>query len=142
MKFKIVTRIVAGKPPVYDWAEFLRLMRLFNGKEVVLHVEENKVKKSAAQLGYYWSVMVPHMQKLLREVAGTYATTKEVHAMLTARFLTIQAVSPDGEPIDIPKGVSGLTQEEMSVYIDHVREWVMDVFNSEFPEPHPKPDKL
>lgn len=136
MKYKIITRIIKGKPPVHEWGEILQMLRRYNGKEVVIKIEENKLPKSKAQLGYYWSAMVPHVQRLLREVAGTYVTRDEVHAMLTARFLTIQAVSPDGETLHIPKGVSGLTQEEMSVYIDQVREWILDVFDSEFPEPN------
>lgn len=82
----------------------------FAGKKVELSIGEAKDKRSLDQNAYYWTVVVPHVQKVRLE-NGDPVTEDTVHEDLLFEF------SPrvDGKCIKINNGKRPMRSKEMSV---------------------------
>lgn len=105
--------------------------------------------KTQPQLGYYWDVILPRIQKGVKE-HGNEMSLAEINQMLNTMFFcrvkTIAWKDKTGvqhaHVLKMPKSKSGAAKDEMSEFIGRVIRWAnteLGVFIPE-PTPHPKRD--
>lgn len=102
--------------------------------------------KTQPQLGYYWDVILPRLQKGVRE-HGNEMSLAEINQMLNTLFFckvkTITWKDKTGVQhahiLKTPRSKSGASKDEMSQFIDQVIRWANTELGIFIPEPVPNP---
>ena len=113
---------------------------LSKGRAVNVKVT-SQATKTKEQLGYYWAVVLPRVQKGLKEF-GNELSLAETNAFLNDKFFckTKTVVVKRGlneyyYTIRTPRSKSGATIDEMSEFIDKVIRWAAEDLGVYIPAP-------
>lgn len=92
-------------------------------------------KRSNPQNRYYWGLVVPMIQKGIKDL-GTELTKEETHEFLKARFNLSDLVNKDtGETISIPVSTTRLNKEQFSEYIEKIQRFSAEFLSITIPDP-------
>jgi hypothetical protein len=97
-------------------------------------VEKHRKKRSTQANRYYWGVIVPVVQNVLRE-RGNRFTLEQIHDMLRANFLQTFVPLDEGHQAVRYLSTTELTKEEFGAYIEDIRTWAYELFNEDIPLP-------
>lgn len=92
-------------------------------------------KRSNPQNRYYWGLVVPLIQKGIKDL-GTELTKEETHEFLKARFNLSDLVNKQtGEAISIPVSTTRLNKEQFSEYIEKIQRFASEFLSITIPDP-------
>ena len=101
--------------------------------------------KTAAQLGWYWGVVLPRVQQGLEE-QGNELSLAEVNAFLNDKFFFTQKTvcwkAGQNEFVQVirtPRSKSGASKDEMSAFLDKVIRWAAQDLGVFIPSPAEEP---
>lgn len=108
----------------------------FKGKEIKVTYEIYKEHPSYLQYGYWFGVLVKEFTAILHDL-GNYLTEDDAHDMLKLKFNPVHVVDKDGVIIET---VGGSTKklgalEFFDVMVQPARQWILDFFGVDIPEP-------
>lgn len=138
MKINITTSIVNG---VFKRNRNLVLQAIqsFNGKEVVITFSKPKKQRSNNQNAYYWSIVLPLVQKGLLDATGELRSNDNIHYKIL-----LPLFAPTNEIVNVDTGESlleRLTSSEMTTtqfceYIMEVQKWGAEFLGIDIPSPN------
>ena len=138
MKINITTSIVNG---VFKRNRNLVLQAIqsFNGKEVVITFSKPKKQRSNNQNAYYWSIVLPLVQKGLLDATGELRSNDNIHYKIL-----LPLFAPTNEIVNTDTGESlleRLTSSEMTTtqfceYIMEVQKWGAEFLGIDIPSPN------
>lgn len=115
----------------------LDLIKSFEGKEFILTFDKLRRKRSLHQNNYYWGVVVPIWQKLIRDEWGEIWDKEKTHDFLTMNFNHAEKVNENtGEIVRVPKGTSENSTSEQEDYHEVCRQKALEFFNTIIPLPN------
>ena len=126
-----------GKFHIFRRAEFLEdVLRMFNGKTVVISVEKKKKTRSLPQNSFYWGVVVPMVRQGLLDV-GYRVSIEETHETLKEKFIRKEIVNEDtGEVLtEISKHTWELSTSEFMDYLAEIQQWAAEYLDIVIPDP-------
>lgn len=132
MKVEINSRVENGRLKT-NRAALNKALQEFEGKEIVVSISKRKSKRSNPQNRYYWGAVIPIVRDCLRD-AGHRLTIEDTHLMLRGRFLTEAIHLQHGDFIDQIRSTSSLSKSEFSDYIEDIRSFMQEYFNTDIPE--------
>lgn len=92
-------------------------------------------KRSNPQNRYYWGLVVPMIQKGIKDM-GTELTKEETHEFMKARFNASDLVNEDtGESVSIPISTTRLNKEQFGEYISKIQQFAAEFLSMEIPDP-------
>lgn len=118
------------------------LMREFNDQQVEVCIRPRRSYTSLPQMRYYRGVCIALLASTMRGhgINGAHGgpiTDEQVHEMCASRWLrkTIYVDTSTGECMDVVQSTAMLTTQEMTDYIEAVRQWAMETFALDIPDP-------
>ena len=116
--------VTGGRLPAKVAEQLATVIRLAEGKRVVVAVREQKRTRSNQQNAYLWGAVYPPIVAMFRD-AGNMVDAEDVHLFLKLRVgkLSQVFVTPDGEVIKSLGSTAKLTTTEFMDYVERVREW-------------------
>lgn len=128
--------VVDGRLPERDAKRIGEVIRKFDGKRVVVSIEEVKKTRSSQSNRYYWGVCVKLITDAFRD-AGNMVNSDDTHDFLKAHVgkLSQVFVTAEGEVLRGPGSTAKLTTAEFSNYIEAVRAWAADMLDLKIPSP-------
>ena len=99
------------------------------GRSVWVSVVRQSQARTMPQNKYYWSVIVS-------EIAGYCGEDRDsIHEYLKAKFLGVRNVELlDGQRLELPPTTRTLTVEQMTEYIEQVRQWAATFLGLPLPD--------
>jgi hypothetical protein len=91
-QIQYTTRIEDGRLPEVVRKNIARILKAWNGKVIILSIEEAKKKRTDRQNAFYWGVVLPCVMEMFRD-AGSDATKEEIHVIPQDRCGRIEARS-------------------------------------------------
>jgi len=82
-------------------------------------------EKSIAQLGYYWGVVLPTVQKGLREESGIYKDVNALHKYLVSKY---------SWDMDIDYDMSEADRNGLCLYLEWVINWANEELGLQIPK--------
>lgn len=135
-KTTITTSVIQGKFKRNRYM-VLKLIRLFEGKNLVLTFERESKKRSNSQNAYYWGVIVPLVQEGIYNEWGEYQNKEEVHEMLKYNCNYEEKVNErTGEIIRSAKSTADNTTTMQEDCHEKCRRLAKDFFNVDIPLPN------
>lgn len=114
-----------------------KIIRSFEGKDILIKVSLLTEKRSNKQNAYYWGVIIPIIQELLENSQGVLLTKKETHEFLKSQFNYTERVNENtGEILNFPKSTTENTKKEMEDYHEKIRRFSEEWFNVKIPLPN------
>lgn len=108
---------------------YLDIKRAVDAGRAVRVEVKSVSSKTAAQLGWYWGVVLPRVQQGLEE-QGNELSLAEANAFLNDKFFFTQKTvtwrkGPDEyvQIVRTPRSKSGASKDEMSAFLDKVIRW-------------------
>jgi hypothetical protein len=134
---EFVCPVVDGRLPERDAKRIGEVIRKFDGKRVVVSVQEVKKTRSSQQNRYYWGCLIKLITDEFRD-AGNMVNGDDVHDFLKAEVgkLSQVLVTVEGEVFRGPGSTAKLTTTEFSNYIEAVRAWAADRLDLKIPSPN------
>lgn len=139
-----VGMVQGGRLPAHVIDGLQDTARLFEGKNVVVTIKQQRKTRSLNLNAFYWGFVVAPVTRMMRE-AGNYVDDEEVHEFLKREIggLSQVIVLPDGEIKKAPGSTKKMTGSEMVLYIEKIRAWAADfgcviAFPNEYPQPQSK----
>lgn len=124
---------VPNSPDVYDKRFAVPSME---GKKIVVNVKRFSAPASDDTRAYYFGCVV---RVIGEHIEGPEYDPGEIHALLKQRHHNklISIKRPDGITVDevVPVSIAGIPQDEMSLYITHIRQWSLNFLGCYVPEP-------
>lgn len=109
----------------------------FEGKNIILTIEEQKNKRSNQQNAFYFGIVIGIMQLAFKETWGEFYSATEVHEALKSKYCFKEQINENtGEIISIPMSTTNFTTIEWEEYIDKIRAFAMEWFNVLIPFPN------
>jgi hypothetical protein len=104
--------------------------RLFGGESIEIIIHKKKKHRSVQQNRYYWLIVT-----MLSDHTGF--TKDELHAILKSKFLrTEKASEQSGLIYEYIKSTTELTTVEYMDYLESVRQFAVEEFDIQLPEPN------
>lgn len=132
-------RIVQGR---FVTRAVLDLMRELEDKQVEVCIRPLRSYTTLPQMRYYRGVVIRLLAMCLRDrgITGPHGgpiTDEQVHVMCAGRWLkrTVLLDPGSGECMDIVMSTTKLTTAEMTEYIEHIRQWAMELLDLPIPDP-------
>jgi hypothetical protein len=123
-QIQYTTRIEDGRLPEIVRKNIARILKAWNGKVIILSIEEAKKKRTDRQNAFYWGVVLPCVMEMFRD-AGSDATKEEIHIILktTVGGLKREVKLPGGEVQEIATSSVKLSTEGWEIWMEQIREW-------------------
>jgi hypothetical protein len=136
MKIQIRSNVINGKLN-RNRNLLIDAIQSFEGKEISITIEKAKKQRSNQQNRYMWSVIIPIVKNCLKS-AGNVFSDEQTHELLKYKFLkeTILIKEDTGEFVERIKSSTELSTSQMMDYFASIREWVLDFWGVEIPEPN------
>lgn len=136
MKIQIETT-VKNKLLHRNRTSILQAIESFEGKDIILTIEDVKKKRSSPQNSYYHGVIVPIVKKALHD-AGHEMSSADVHELLKLRFLkeVILVDEESGEYIERIRSTTELTTWEFQEFMRAIKQWCAEYFHTDIPDPN------
>ena len=101
-----------------------------------LTVEKYRRSKSQPQLGYYYSVVLPHFHRAAIDQGWEFADVKELDNYLKSMFASRDVINKHtGEILTIPGLKRDMTAMEMSAFTDAIKDYAIEFLGYRIPEP-------
>lgn len=112
-------------------------IKSFEGKTITITIEKAKKKRSNPQNSFYWGIVLPIMQKALKDT-GHLMSNNDVHELLKLRFLkeAIMVNEETGEVIERVKSTTELTTSGFMDYLSEIQRFSNEYFGIVIPEPN------
>lgn len=128
-----------GKLRIMDSKSFVRSLKNFSENEVEIIIVPRPKFRSQAQLGYYWSAIVPACKKGFEEL-GYQFTKEETHRQLADLFLFVEeSHKVTGETIkkhlSLSDAAQQVNQKIMKDYIDRIIQFAGEHLEIKIPSP-------
>ena len=134
-KIEITTSIVNGKIK-RNYNTVIDAFKAFEGKTITLIIKPFRRTRSNSQNAYYWAVIVPIWQGLLRSEWRDFYSKGETHEFLKYNCNYIEKVIEDtGEIIRMSKSTTTNTTTDQEEFHLHCRQLALEMFNTEIPLP-------
>jgi hypothetical protein len=120
MKVQFSATLLNGKMEVRNReAMSERIKRSFKDGNLIVTIEEREANKSLDQLRYYHGPLMDGVVDVLYNL-GYQLSKSQARSFIESQnpFLSDEILDPQGNPIEIRAGVSGLSKEKMSKVID------------------------
>ena len=140
MKIINKARKVGKELKFYDRIKWSSDMDSLKDGDVLVVIDTDVERKTEAQRGYYFGVIVPHFLIILRDECG-YAdwrdkTVKDAHNLLKLKFCPVEITDPTtGEVKIVPGTTKTMNKERKKEYIDQIVFWIEDFFSYKLPPP-------
>lgn len=108
------------------------------GKEVVVKLSKAAKRRSDAQNRYMWGILIPAVQKAMREEGSIY-TPEEVHDIMKESLGHYKVVEYHGQRFKILERTKSLSTEEFCSYVDTYRAWAEENLHIYIPLPMEAP---
>lgn len=122
----------SGKLHIINKQRLEEDLRHFKPCDIVMTIKK-RGKRSILQNAYYWGVVVKEIQLRFREL-GTDVETDDVHEFLKQKFHFEQVITPQGEPINVPKSTTEMNKTEFGEYVDRIKDWAAYTLEIYIPE--------
>ena len=119
-------KIKKGKLILNNKDKFNLELKQFEGKDIIIKIEERSPNRSKEQNSLWWKWM-----DLIGMEVGY--TKEETHQLMKYRFLKRSVVNIDGYEETIIKGTSTLTHKEFSALMNNVHFFANDTLNINLP---------
>ena len=119
-------KIKKGKLILNNKDKFHLELKQFEGKDIIIKIEERSPNRSKEQNSLWWKWM-----DLIRLEIGY--TKEETHQLMKYKFLKRSVVNIDGYEETIVKGTSTLTHKEFSALMNNVHFFANDTLNINLP---------
>lgn len=123
---KTFGKIKKGKLILNNKDKFNLELKQFEGKDIIIKIEERSPNRSKEQNSLWWKWM-----DLIGMEVGY--TKEETHQLMKYRFLKRSVVNIDGYEETIVKGTSTLTHKEFSALMNNVHFFANDTLNINLP---------
>ena len=123
---KTFGKIKKGKLILNNKDKFNLELKQFEGKDIIIKIEERSPNRSKEQNSLWWKWM-----DLIGMEVGY--TKEETHQLMKYRFLKRSVVNIDGYEETIIKGTSTLTHKEFSALMKDVHFFANDTLNINLP---------
>lgn len=135
-KVEIITEIRNGKF-VRNRPTIKKAVEQFDGKTIVITIQQQRTQRSNNQNNYYWGVIVPMVRSGLNETTGEVFSNNEVHEWLKHQFNFKELINEEtGEIVKLPKSTSDNSTTEQEVYHEQIRRFAIEWFNIIIPLPN------
>tara|TARA_Y100000401_G_scaffold1971_1_gene1430 strand:+ start:119 stop:517 length:399 start_codon:yes stop_codon:yes gene_type:complete len=131
MKLKHIAKALDNKLHFADKERLNQDVLRHEGKTVEVTISEYRPKRSGQLNQYYWGVVV----KLISDYTGY--TKEETHELLKQTFLKKKILVND-EWYDTTESTTKLSNKQMLVFIEQVKQWAAQTFYIYIPDPHEK----
>lgn len=109
----------------------------FNGKEILIKISLKRKTRSNKQNRYYWAVVVPVWQNLIRTEWGEFYTKNNVHEFLKYNCNFEEIVNEStGEIIKKSKSTTENSTFDMEVFQEKARQLANEMFSVVIPLPN------
>ena len=85
-----------------------------------IEVSEYRKNRTLEQNAYYWSGVLPTIQKHIEESRGDHYSTDEIHEYMRDKFLPRRTITIKGETAVVRPSTASLNTKEFHDYIEHV----------------------
>lgn len=123
---KTFGKIKKGKLILNNKDKFNLELKQFEGKDIIIKIEERSPNRSKEQNSLWWKWM-----DLIGLEIGY--TKEETHQLMKYKFLKRSVVNIDGYEETIVKGTSTLTHKEFSALMNNVHFFANDTLNINLP---------
>tara|TARA_Y100000401_G_scaffold63870_1_gene50744 strand:+ start:1905 stop:2288 length:384 start_codon:yes stop_codon:yes gene_type:complete len=123
---KTFGKIKKGKLILNNKDKFNLELKQFEGKDIIIKIEERSPNRSKEQNSLWWKWM-----DLIGLEIGY--TKEETHQLMKYKFLKRSVVNIDGYEETIIKGTSTLTHKEFSALMNNVHFFANDTLNINLP---------
>ena len=108
--FKIQARIDKGKLVVKNTERWHLMLRHFDGREVVITMEEYSDQRTLDQNALYWMYM-----HLIEDETGEDA--KRLHAFFKSEFITPTYIEVFGKQVEVEKSTVNMSKKKFSEFL-------------------------
>jgi len=109
----------------------------FEGKELTIILKPFRKQRSNNQNRYYWGLVVPIWQKILKEEWGDFYSQAEVHEFLKYNCNYHEKVNEEtGEIIRLSKSTKDNTTSDQEDFHTQARNLAFEMFNVTIPLPN------
>ena len=102
---------------LFNEAYFKNELKHYEGKKIILKLEQYRNKRSINQNNYYWGVVI----KLLSDELGYFP--EEMHEVCRQKFLTTGKFLIGGDEYVVTKSTGDLKTSEFEEYLSQIRIW-------------------
>lgn len=111
--------------------------KAFEGKELTLILKPFKKLRSNSQNRYYWGLVIPIWQKILKDEWGDFYSKEETHEFLKYNCNYIEKVNQEtGEILRLSKSTKENTTSDQEDFHLQCRNLALEMFNIEIPLPN------
>lgn len=135
-KIEITSSVVGGR--LYrNRKRLAEAIASFEGKTINIIVKVSRKRRSDAQNGYYWAVIVVIWQKIFYEEWGEHYSKAETHEFLKFNCNYYEKVNErTGEIIRISKSTCDNSTVDQEMFHDNARKLAFEMFSVEIPLPN------
>ena len=113
------------------------VVKTFEGANIIITIEKRKKKRSNNQNAFYFGIVIPIMQDAFKDAWGENYSAIEVHEALKAKYCYKEQINEStGEILQIPSSTTNLSTIEWEEYIDKIRAFALEWFNTVLPYPN------
>jgi hypothetical protein len=113
------------------------VIKSFDGANIIITIEKRKKKRSNNQNAFYFGIVIPIMMDAFKDAWGEYYSATEVHEALKAKYCFKEQINTNtGEIIQIPSSTTNFSTIEWEEYIDKIRAFALEWFNTVLPYPN------
>jgi len=135
-KIEITTSIVNGKIK-RNAKTVIDAFKAFEGKNITLILMPLKKQRSISQNAYYWGVVIPIWQNILKTEWGEFYSKEETHEFLKYNCNFVERVNTDtGEIIRISKSTTQNSTTDQEEFHLKCRQLAEEMFNVMIPLPN------
>lgn len=113
--------------PMPIMQQVMRGLRVLEGKDVRITVEEIKRRRSDKQNRYYWGCLIPMVTEMFLD-AGNTIDGEQVHEFLKEHVGALKDTisDPNGVIHTVVRSSTKLTTAEWENYMERIRAWAAD----------------
>ena len=135
-KIEITTSIINGKIK-RNAKTVIDAFKAFEGKNITLILMPLKKQRSISQNAYYWGVVIPIWQNILKTEWGEFYSKEETHEFLKYNCNFVERVNTDtGEIIRISKSTTQNSTTDQEEFHLKCRQLAEEMFNVMIPLPN------
>lgn len=135
-KIEITTSIVNGKIK-RNAKTVINAFKAFEGKNLTLILMPLKKQRSISQNAYYWGVVIPIWQNILKTEWGEFYSKEETHEFLKYNCNFVEKVNTDtGEIIRLSKSTTQNSTTDQEEFHLKCRQLAEEMFNVMIPLPN------
>ena len=135
-KVEITTSVVNGNLK-RNRHSLKEAIKAFEGKTITISLKLFRKSRSSEQNRYYWGVVIPIWQNILKEEWGEFNSKEETHEFLKYNCNYSEKVIEDtGEIIRLSKSTTTNTTTDQEEFHLKARRLALEMFNVDIPEPN------